>query len=161
MSYWQPGNKLTAAKLNGQPGRIPVGAFYRSTPSGSIATRTAIATTDQLALEANTLYHVTYYSRIASVAGTGTVSVTVDLRTNNASGTILNGGASAASNSGTATVPPYVVTGWYQTTAAENTAFCGTLSVTASGGGAGGTANVGTYVVVEKILPLNGVVENG
>lgn len=159
MAYWSAGQKLTSARLNAAPGRYPVGGQYRITASSSIATRAAVATSDVLALDPNSLYLVTYYVRVGSVAGTGTVSVTVDIRTNTTGGTVLSAGAATASNSGTATIPPYVVEAPYLTTTAESTAFVGTLAVTASGGGAGAIANIGSFVLVEKLVTLNGVIQ--
>lgn len=164
MAYWAAGMKLTGARMNAAPGRFPVGGDVRSTLiTTSGTTELAVCTTDVLALDASSMYEITF----ATQAGTN--SSTIErwiqrIRKTNVSGTQL---AVDVIEPASYSAEPIgeVLKWWYSTTTAENTAFCGTFTRDTSNSAGntatfGGTGNVGgTFIIVEKCLFLNGVME--
>ena len=164
MAYWAAGMKLTGARMNAAPGRFPVGGDLRSTTvTTSGTTELAVATTDVLALDASSMYAITFYAQ-ATTSSSIVERWLQRIRKTNVTGTQLAVQVVAPATYAGEPIGA-VQSWWYPTTVAENTAFCATWVRDTSNSGPntcsfGGSGSVGpTYIVVEKMLFLNGVME--
>jgi hypothetical protein len=164
MAYWAAGMKLTGARMNAAPGRYPVGGDQRGTGTVSTSgtTELAVCTTDVLALDASSLYVITFATQAATNSSTAERWIQ-RIRKTNVTGTQLAVDHLSPANEAGEPIGE-VLTWLYPTTATENTAFCGTF-VRDTSNSAGNTATFGgspasgTYILVEKLLFLNGVME--